>query len=507
MIRRLNILSHKTFNRVLFLLSVVASLSFNLYNVSVIRKTNPNNVPLNARSLVNNTSVYSVDNEYYLSPPKNYINGKGWLRDPAVSCADAVRRVPGYSTLYLIGYMCFGEVGALWFLILIQTCLFGLFAICISNLIVLLNINFNFSRVVLLILFTLPVFYSFTFFTITEGVSFFLSGFFIYFLTKAFVLKDNKYLNYFLSSVLFTFIVLTRPVGAIGGLLFFLIFFENRKQIIRYIGVSATVPVLFISIWTFRNYLVTQGEFILLEKAYHPKSLDYFKIDLKGMNGLYKCWGAGSIEMSDNVLWFVNSVMEKNDTTNAPIERLYSQLPKNANKAFTKQEFFEAVKQHQRALIEKKAYHFKLSEMPAEYLPSQISAYEKYLALQQKYKSAFPFDYYFVSPIRYLKQMVFHSNSSHLVVFSLPKLGPLALLVKGALFVINILFFLALFSVLFIKKNVLIKVLCLVPLTAVAFFVFYFKEVEQTYMNPFLPYMLLLLFYFVNFIITKIKPE
>lgn len=491
----------------LFCTSIICSVLFNVYNQNYIRENYPNNNLLNTVSLYRGISVYSVDNEYYLSPPTNYLLGKGWLRDPCVSDADAVRRVPGYSLLYLFGRVCFGEDGALWFLIILQTLLYGLFSICMYDVMRWMGFGFRGFRLLLLILFALPLFYSSTFFTITEGVTIFLSGFLIYFIIKAKHAEKQKALNYFFASLVFTSILLIRPLGAIGGLMFILIFTENKTNILRLSLISSVVPLLSLSVWTYRNYKVTGGEIILLEKAYNPKSIDYFKIDLKGMADLYKCWGAGGIEMTENVLWFIHSVTEQNDSTDRSINAVYSRLPEKAKAVIEKKEFFDALRLHQVALFEKQAYATKLLEMPSEYLPSQIAAYEKYMKLKQKYISAYPFDFYILSPLRYLKQMIFHSNTSHVAFLNSKELPFHFKLLKGALFIIHVLLYLINIIVLFQKKSFEVVLICWTSTLAILFFMFYFKEVEQVYMNPFLPFLLICSVYFIQSVLNKFKTD
>jgi len=480
---------------------------FNLYNRNYIIKTNPTNILQNTASLYKNISVYSVDNEYYLTPPTNYLSGKGWLRDPGVSDADAVRRVPGYSVLYLMGLICFGENGSLLFLIFLQTFLYGLFTVCMYEIVRMLNLEFSGLKPMIIVLFALPLFYSFTFFTITEGVNLFFSGFLIYFTIKAKTYEKHKELNYFFASVFFAIIILTRPLGAIGGLLFILILTESKKKVLSLCLMASVLPFILLGIWTYRNYKITNGELIILEKAYNPKSLDYFKIDLKGMADLYKCWGASGMEMAENVLWFTHSVTERRDSSDNSINAVYMRLPQKAKAVIKKEDFFEALRLHQLALFEKLEYNKKLIEMPPEYLPSQVAAYQKYKLLKLKYISAYPFDYYVLTPLRYLRQMMLHSNTSHIAFLNAQNLSPLFILLKGSLFLIHLLLYFIGFIVLFIKKPFIIKLISLTTLVAICFFIFYFKEVEQRYMNPFLPFLLISFFYFISWLKHKIQSR
>src|SRR5438270_7563905 len=92
----------------LVLIALLLNFTFLQCNLNLIKRDNPKNENISARSIVQNQTIYSVDNEYYLSPVDNYLKGKGWMRDPAVSNGDFFRRVPGYSLFYLFFIKVFG---------------------------------------------------------------------------------------------------------------------------------------------------------------------------------------------------------------------------------------------------------------------------------------------------------------------------------------------------------------------------------------------------------------
>src|SRR6187200_79492 len=93
--------NNKKFLLLLILSSAVFNFSFLEYNNYLIRKDNPTNIEINAKSLAYGQTVFSVDNEYYITPVENFLNGNGWKRGVGVSKGDYFRRVPGYSIVYL----------------------------------------------------------------------------------------------------------------------------------------------------------------------------------------------------------------------------------------------------------------------------------------------------------------------------------------------------------------------------------------------------------------------
>src|SRR6188472_1351551 len=97
----LQIKSNKKFLILLIISAAIINFSFLEYNNYLIRKNNPGNIERNSKSLVDGQTVFSVDNEYYITPVENYLSGNGWKRGVGFSNGDYFRRVPGYSIVYL----------------------------------------------------------------------------------------------------------------------------------------------------------------------------------------------------------------------------------------------------------------------------------------------------------------------------------------------------------------------------------------------------------------------
>ena len=304
----------KKFIFFVILLSAVINFSFLEYNNYLIRQANPANIEANAKSLVYGQTVFSVDNEYYLTPVDNFLSGKGWKRSPAVGNGGYFRRVPGYSTVYLIFVKVFGyETGHL-FLKIFQLFVFLLTIPAIFYLSGLVS-GRSASRLTTLIYALVPFISSWTYFTLTESISPALVVFYFYFLLKAYnnERQSIKLRNYMIASLFLVFGILTRPYIALAGLPLLVFTFKDfvikrPASWFRSLAFIWIIPFLFVGTWTLRNYLLTK-EFVPLEKPIHPQTLDRMKPEFISFLGFTKCWGEdGTLfeYVSHSILFFSN---------------------------------------------------------------------------------------------------------------------------------------------------------------------------------------------------------
>jgi hypothetical protein len=67
---------------IILLSSLCYTFFLNTINIESIKKQNPENLQQNARSLVYNSTVYSIDNYWYLSQFKNLLKHGSFTVDP-----------------------------------------------------------------------------------------------------------------------------------------------------------------------------------------------------------------------------------------------------------------------------------------------------------------------------------------------------------------------------------------------------------------------------------------
>ncbi len=496
-------------------ISLAIGFSINEYNLHLLRQVNPDNKIINAKSTFHDETIWSVDNEFYLSPPENFLAGKEWRRDPPLGNGSYFRRVPGYSIFYLFFRTLFDTPLALKLLKFAQMLLFGLSVICIYKTLKRLQFNNTIAAVVTISYGFTPFFSGFAYYTCTESITPYLAVFYLYFLMRAYCTEDAKikWNSYLIASLLIGIFILTRPPMGLLALSFPVCFFKDyfkEKNIFYFTKKSiliAILPLLLIGTWTIRNYLLTK-EFVPLEKSYHPQSLDRMKPEYDGIISFITCWGGKASEptyFNEYYVPFQASVLVYGDTGIAYIENILKAWPVQIVNEFGKERLTAILKLHQRALYEQKPYYDKQIAMPPDYFPEQLQVQKEYHKLENEYFKKHFFSYCLQSPLLYFKNMVVHSNTSQLFIFQKEVLGhKLLFAYKSLLFLLHILLYLTLFFNLFLIKNVVLKtVFAITPLVFVVFFCFIFRLIEQRYMLPVLPIMVLGLAFPLNYFFSK----
>jgi hypothetical protein len=481
----------------IFAVTFLVSLVINEYNISTIKSFNPENKEFNTISIVEDETIWSIDNEYYLSPVINYREGKGWKRSPGVSDGDYFRRVPGYSIFYYVFVDFFGYKTGHKLIKFLQLLLFSLSIVCLYlifyNLTKLKIASFVWS----IIIGISPLLNSWLYFTLTESITPALMIFHLFFLMKAFNSENDntKIKHYTISSFILGITILTRPYTAIfliplGIFSFYDLYLIRQKKIFLFLKNTCLIfllPFMLVGIWGIRNYYLT-SEFVFLEKAYHPQSLDRMKPEFEGMLSFVKSWGEdGSYFNTYHQPMYVAAL--KGDSSSKYVDQVLSSWPFHIINYFGEDRLYAILNKHQNAIYEQKIYFDKSIAMPSDYLPNQLNVQKEYHKLIEEYKRDFFFQYWFVSPLIYLKKMVLHSGTSHFFIFNEVNRGnKLINLSRLLLVIIHVLSYSALFINLFIQKNNLIKLIFVYcPFFFILFFTVIHREIEQRYMLPILP--------------------
>ncbi len=466
----------------------------NVLNTDQIRKNSKPNDTINAGSLVKNQTIYSIDNEYYLSPVDNYVRGKGWKRSPAVSDGDYFRRVPGYSLVYLFFYKLFGSQNLWFFLKLFQ---FGLFTLTIPFFYRICTFLTNGigPKIATVIYAATPMVGGWVFYTITEGITPELMVLYLYFTYKGFqsIEKRKKTIFYSVAMVMLTYLVLTRPYAAIAGIILVFALLKDlsvlKRQFIPGFAFIFLIGFIGIGSWALRNYRLT-GEVVFLEKAYHPQSLDRMKPEFRGMFSFAKCWGEDGDQFNKYHQPFYFAALA-GDTQAVEIRKVIDQLPPAVVSDFGNDRLFHVLKLHQKAIAIQKPYYDNEKAQPDTYFPEQLQAEEAYNQLIKEYQKKHFFTYWIGSRLIYLKRMIFHSNTAHVFIFQGNISLPLRLY-KAFLLLIHLFIYGAvIFNIFRIKKRFDYVVYVLTPLLFIFFFSFIHREIEQRYMLPVLPIMII----------------
>ncbi len=486
------------FSQRFLLLVMAASVVFNFclleYNNYKIRQHNPSNQERNAASLVYDQTIYSIDNEYYLSPVNNYLEGKGWKRGTAVSDGDYFRRVPGYSIVYFGFVKIFGKPTGHLLLKIFQLLLF----ISTIPLIFYLCKRLSSELPARLITFTyafIPFISSWAYFTLTESISPILTLYYVYFAIKAVSASEEKAKrrNYVLASLFFIAAVLTRPYIALSGII--LLVFACKDYLfprltlkgIFHFALVWLMPVILLGAWATRNYILTK-EVVLLEKAYHPQSLDRMKPEFRGMFTFTKSWGEDGAKLTlyhEPFFWPALA----GDTSSGPIENILNSWPPYLVKEFGRDRLYQTLKDHQSVIASYQTYYDNKKPMPDAWSAEQLKVETEYKKLEQEFRQAHFLTYWVTARLTYLKRMIFHSNTPNIFLFQKEAGMPAPLFFyKSLLFILHVLFYLALFLNIFLMKGWVNRlVFVYTPLLFVVFISFVHREVEARYMLPVLP--------------------
>ena len=490
---------------VLFFAVAIFSLVFNKYNNKIITENNPLNIEYNSRSLVNNSTIFSIDNEWYLPQIKNFINGNGFTSNPNKTHYD-VRRTPIYSMFYGIHYLVFGEAKSYFFIRFTQILLFALATIT------LLFATFNFTKnrtisITSAILFGFnPVLISYLYFTITEAISPALVCFLLYFLSCSYKNNDKK--NWFLVGLFF----------AIGSLcrtsIFFFIFsilfaiiYVNRKSI-KNIVVSGLIvfsgaSTLFVP-HLIRNFIVTNGDFILLEK-YYGDPMDYGIPNIELRNWI-SCWTNPadysseilSNEIRNSILF--DSTKTRSEIINSQIEK----IPARATLANNKDKIFEAYG----SLYDYYLIKYKTKNQEELILKEKICI-EKMKQLKVDFIKKEPLQFYIVTPLLVIKSIIFQSNSSTLAILDNYQSSIIKKAIKIKLYLLNVFCFFAIFaSAFFARKYLLVYGICILFfIVNIAYITFVLKYFEARYLIPIFPCMYIITSIFLVESYGKIKQK
>jgi len=303
----------------------------------------------------------------------------------------------------------------------------------------------------------------------------------------------KKVLNYVIASFFLGYSILTRPYIGIGGILLVYFLYKdfpvtaNIKYIKQYFIVLSVAGCMILS-WGLRNYIVS-GEFVLLEKAYHPESLDRMKPEFVSIRKFLRCWEPDPSKMNEVQIDMFYAAINNADTSSKYRENFIRKVPSHVLKIISKQEINEVLTEYQKLLLSQKKYYDKNIPMPSEYTAEQLKVARMFDEFTNRFKAKYRIEYYVYNPLKQLNLIVIHSNTSNIYFFQILRNYTILNSVRYGLAFLHIsLYIIMLLNLWWIKthfKEVLI--FSITPILPVMFFAFVFQIVEQRYMLPFLP--------------------
>jgi hypothetical protein len=471
-----------------FFTIVFYAFMLNEFNRIVIVKHNPLNIESNCRSLVQNNTVFSVDNEWYLPQIKNFIYGKGFTSNPDRAYYD-VRRTPVYPLFYGIHYLIFGEAKSFYFIRITQILLFALATIALFFATYHFTQNKKISIISAALFGFNPTLVSYLYFTITEALSPALVCFLLYFLSRCYLYNSKK--EWFVTGLFFATGSLCRPsVFFFIIALFYAIVFINRKSIKAILNSSLFVllgsGILFVP-HIIRNYKLTKGDFILLEKYYgDPMNLGKPNIELRHW---ISCWTNPS-DYSSEVISFkmMNTILKDTSalTKKRFIEEKMIELPERATLANKPDD----IKAAYESLYE--YYIAKFNHPDSAILNlTELNCLSKMAKLKTEFVENKPVQYYAITPLLFLKSVMFQSNASTLAMLDKYETSLSKKMAKSLLYLLNIFLFVSLIGNLFhLQKYFMINGICLLfAFTNFIYIIYVLQYFEVRYLVPVFPVM------------------
>jgi len=431
-----------------FTIAFVVGAFVNLYNIRCIKQLNPSNVTSNARCLKYNKTIGSIDDYWYTPQIKNYLSGKGFTYN-TTSHLDAVRRTPVYPLFYGIHYFLLGETDSYAVIRWTQLFLFAL------STIFLLFAAYNFTNDIriswltfLLYIFYLPLI-AFIFYTITEALYPSLLCFFLYSLSRC--KKKPSRRNYFLCGILLALCILTRPavIFILPAVLLLLAIYNDfniKATLISWLIIMTGASVLFLP-WVMRNYIVTKGDIVFLEKYYGGDQMDY---GMPNMHLKYwiACWENPADLSSESVSnrLIESIVFTDSMQTERTIDSIINIFPERA--------FIGNTHTDVRNTLENLSLYYKATKR--DLLSKDIVGQREQVAslsfiqLKDNFQKTNKGKLYLLiyTPLRYLKCLIFQSNSSSLAFLDNYQHSILKIFLKILLTLINILSFTSIFLIL-----------------------------------------------------------
>lgn len=520
--RRREIMSTR-FKLLSFVLAFLLGLAFNEANLYSIRVQNPANTRFAATSLVHGATVFSIDNEWYLQQVPNLLRGHGYIQFVGRE-SSRVSRSPGYPFFYGAHYALFGERNSFFVIRYVQLLLHALSVVLLGMAAFNITGDARTGRWATILYLLCPVVFVYAYFTLTESISPALVIVAFYALSRTYTSSEHSRSlgRYALVGLALGILALTRPLAGVLLPIFLLSIFVRRDQPgaepgaepgttpagakperssrtswrLRAAGAIIAAFALVLSPWTIRNYIVTGGQFIPLEKDNH-NSTDLYPQGHIELRRWMECWSNPGDVLFTYKLAQLGSAPGPRATSQKAvaqeIERFIAALPPVALSGTSRAELSDVLTQYARYSVFMYGPKYLVHTQPRS---AEVNALEDAVArrlrsLTASFKSRQPLRYYFITPLQRMKEFIFASNSATFTVLDLigARSHALQSVIKAVLYLVNVALFANLILLLASRKHTLdLKILLAAPaLFVLFFFAFVHRYVEIRYTLSFFP--------------------
>lgn len=443
------------------LTAFVFSYGFISFTANYIRKVNPNNESKSSQSLVANTMIYSPDDYWYVNQYKNWREGRGFTIDPAYKNL-SVRRTPVYPIIYGVFTYEFGYENGIVLLRYFQILLFCISAWLIYLIVLELTQRTRSALIAAILYGVCPFISSYLPFTITESITPFFVVLTVYSYMNARKTKSN--FMYLTTGIVAAICILNRPLCLVLAIAMIIaelmeiyknkasVLVQTKKSILILIG-----ALIIFTPWVIRNYKVTNGEIILLEKLERKDIMDYGH-SLIELRSMVSCFGNPADYGCELFVQRATDNIANNNTdrNNVLLDDFLASFPGIAFQVWHKDTLKNAIKEYlicYESLFRRKGNIEKDNVTgEEEFLNCNEKLRVKYNHMTNEFKKKAFLNYYVLTPLGHLKDIIFQSNTANIAWLQPNDEGYsfVKKCIKAVLYLINttfyVLFFVGLFS-------------------------------------------------------------
>ncbi len=497
-------------------------LTANELNLSYIKTVNPDNKQINMVSTVGGFTVWSIDNPWYLPQVKNVLNGDGYTldpRDPELK----VRRTPGYPAFYGLHYVLFGESNSFFFIRYTQIFIHLLAVLLLGQAV--FNFTSNRSWAILsAFLYGLnPYTAAYLYTTITEGISPAMLVFVLFAYSLCF--KSPGLKNYLVLGIVTGSSLLVRPslIVVIPSIALAIMIQQSAGQEtfarvimgnLRKLAFVVLGTGIILAPWAIRNYYATDGDLVLLEKYYDDDPMNFGR-GHSSFRDWISCWDNPANTSAEVYGIQIRTNLQENKPIEDITEAFLQKVPPLVYSINSRESVREAFDDLNDCFREKQATSKNNPNLTRKE-ERELSLCEdrivgKFNNLIAEYRAKGSLRYYVLTPLMFMKALIFQSNSYAFGMFSAPQGLPLKtwqIIGKSLMYLLNVLLFASLIPFFLMDRKSFWELKIFIfgsILTTVWLCVIYFRYAEARYFIPCVPPLCVSLAYLLNrFVIGKI---
>lgn len=462
----------RRFKKTVFIVAFISASVFHFLNNHYLQTDNP-------EALRNGITVLTKDDASYLAPVENFLNGKGW-KSNAVGKAAYTTRSPGYALLYLPFRYLLGQQYSLIALVIFQILLFAYALTFTPDILSSLLLNRKWKRILCLSFASLPMFYGFLSYTLTEAVTPSLVIILVAFLVR----KNKTAKEHFLLWLTLALIILIRPPLIVWSLSLPIAYFPFKANNLKRLALGVMVVFAPLLAWQVHLYKIT-GEVQGLHPIYQDDSNTVYRAPHKAIWNFHKSWGQTGSEFHKSISFLTSAARYNRDKENA-VSKVLMKIPDRVKEIVSADSLSDYYENYFEVL-QSQAQDFKNQQAIPGLSKKEEALIESFQRTTKLYTRSDFFYSNFVVPAQVFKRLALHSNLS-LYIFQKPWRGNVIVEALRVICFANhfLAFYVFLISIfiLFPNKNALAII---IPTALyMGYLCFIQRGVEERYTLPFL---------------------